>query len=191
MFVHYSFRKHKILCTVTYCYKKGCWGVALLYRLVGELCDILEEKCIYLWFVQMLRWFRSFVNNPKTQLAYTQILPRLFLLCFPLMSSTCWEAVVAAAWTDTVSIPGPAASLWAWVWSWLLLVLNVVYNNRIEWCLRLRFRIFIVSHLTRKACPYLSLDNQSTQPGRLCEYECFSARFTNLTMPCPQIKSVL
>lgn len=41
-----------------------------------------------------------------------------------------------------------------------LTALNFVFNNRIERCLRMIFSIFIVSQLTKKAFPYLGLDNQ-------------------------------
>lgn len=116
--------------------------------------------------------------------------PKYFLLHFPLMSSTCLRAVVVAAWTDSVPIPGPAASLRAWVLSWQLLVLSVVYNDRVERCLRLRFSIFIVSQSTKTACPYLGLDNQSTQPGQFCEYEYFSGRFTNNALSTNKICTV-
>lgn len=61
-------------------------------------------------------------------------------------------------------------------------VLNIIYNVRLERCLRLRFSVgcfFIVSQSTKKASPYLGLDNHSTQRGQLCEYEYFSRRFTN------------
>lgn len=65
-------------------------------------------------------------------------------------------------------------------------VLNIIYV-RLERCLRLRFSVgcffcfvfLIVSQSTKKASPYLGLDNHSTQQGQLCEYEYFSRRFTN------------
>lgn len=53
-FIHYSSRKHETVCTVTdylLCLKDGYRGVALLYRLVGELCENLEVTIICLWFV--------------------------------------------------------------------------------------------------------------------------------------------
>lgn len=165
-FIHYSSRKHETLCTVTndsLCLKTGYWGVALLYRLVGELCDVLEEKKV----------IRLVCSSPDvldvsfvTQNLPTPKLPP-DLSCSSLHSwvAPVGGAVVAAAWTDTVSIPGPAASLRAWVQSWLLLVLNVVYNNRIERCLRLRFSIFIVSQFNKKSLS-LPRPRQSVYPTR-------------------------
>lgn len=76
-----------------------------MYRFERELCDILEDSHLFV----PSQIFRSLIHNPKP--AYTQTPHKPFLLLSPLMSSTCCGAVVAAARTDTVSIPGPAASL--------------------------------------------------------------------------------
>lgn len=70
-------------------------------------------------------------------------------------------------------------------------VLPVLSDVRIEQCLRRRFRILLFRSFSKKACPYLGLDNRST-PNQGNSVNMLVCRgFTHLTKPCPSLRSVL
>lgn len=87
------------------------------------------------------------------------------LLCCYSLITTCWWGGGHSNCCLNRSFPGPSYMSEGLSLERTLFVLNSVYNSRIEWCLRLRFSVYILSP-TKKVCHILTSASTISLPNQ-------------------------